>query len=168
MIFIFLWFTSLSMIISRSIHILQMELLHSFLWLSNIPFYRCIIYHIFIFYLSVHGHLVVCMCAKSLQSCPALCHPIDRSPAGSSVHGILLARMLEWVAMPSSRGSSWPGDWTHISYVCSLVGGFFSANATWEGFSCFYVLAILHNAAVNTAVHLRKITFNKKWAVVYI
>ena len=41
--------------------------------------------------------------AKSLQSCPTLCNPLDCSPSGSSVHGILQARILEWVAMPSSR-----------------------------------------------------------------
>ena len=44
------------------------------------------------------------------QSCPTLCHPLDCSPPGSSVHGILQARILEWVAMPSSRGPSWPRD----------------------------------------------------------
>ena len=44
--------------------------------------------------------------AKSLQSCPTLWDPMDCSPPGSSVHGILQARILEWVAMPSSRGSS--------------------------------------------------------------
>ena len=44
------------------------------------------------------------MCAKSLQPCPTLCNPMDCSPPGSSVHEILLARILEWVAMPSSRG----------------------------------------------------------------
>ena len=43
---------------------------------------------------------------KSLQSCPTLCDPMDYSPPGSSVHGISLARILEWVAMPSSKGSS--------------------------------------------------------------
>ena len=41
--------------------------------------------------------------AKSLQSCPTLCDPIDGSPPGSPVPGILQARTLEWVAMPSSR-----------------------------------------------------------------
>ena len=40
--------------------------------------------------------------AKSLQSCPTLCDPMDCSPSGSLVHGILQARILEWVAMPSS------------------------------------------------------------------
>ena len=47
-----------------------------------------------------------CVCDKLLQSCPALCDPIDYSLPGSSVHGILQARILEWVAMFSSRGSS--------------------------------------------------------------
>ena len=51
-------------------------------------------------------HVSPCMGAKSLQSCPTLCDPMDCSPPGSSVHGILQARILEWVAMPSSRGSS--------------------------------------------------------------
>ena len=48
----------------------------------------------------------VCVCAKSLQSCLTLCDPIDCSPPGSSICGILQARILEWVAMTSSRGSS--------------------------------------------------------------
>ena len=44
--------------------------------------------------------------AKSPQSCPTLCDPIDGSPTGSQVPGILQARILEWVAIPFSRGSS--------------------------------------------------------------
>ena len=48
----------------------------------------------------------VCVLSKSLQSYPTLCDPMDCSPPGSSVHGILQARILEWVATPSSRGSS--------------------------------------------------------------
>ena len=55
------------------------------------------------------------------QSCPALCDPMDYSSPDSSVHGILQARMLEWVAIPSLRGASRPRDWTHISYV-SCIG----------------------------------------------
>ena len=43
------------------------------------------------------------MCAKSFQSCPTLCDPLDHSPPGSSVHGILQARILEWIATSSSR-----------------------------------------------------------------
>ena len=59
--------------------------------------------------------------AKSLQSCPTLCNPMDCSPRDSSVHGILQARILEWVTMPSSRGSSQPRDRTCVSYV-SCIG----------------------------------------------
>ena len=46
--------------------------------------------------------------------CLTLCDPMDFSPPASSVHGILQARILQWVAMPFSRGSSWPRDWTHV------------------------------------------------------
>ena len=53
--------------------------------------------------------------------CPIFCDPRDCSLPGSSVHGILRARILEWVTMPSSRGSCWPRFWTHISYV-SCIG----------------------------------------------
>ena len=49
-----------------------------------------------------------------------LCSPRDCSPPGSSVHGILQARILEWVAITSSRGSSQPGDWTHV-FCASLT-----------------------------------------------
>ena len=53
-------------------------------------------------------------CVKSIQSCPALCDPMDHRSWGSTVHGILLARILEWVAISYSRGSSQPRDWTHV------------------------------------------------------
>ena len=49
------------------------------------------------------------------QLCPALCHPMDCSLSGSSVHGILQARILEWVAIPFSRGSSQPRSKTRVS-----------------------------------------------------
>ena len=61
------------------------------------------------------------LCAKSLQSCLTLCDPMDCSTPGSSVLRIIQARILEWVAMPSFRGSSRPRDWTHIAYV-SCIG----------------------------------------------
>ena len=53
----------------------------------------------------------------SCLSCPTLCNPMDCSPPGSSVHWILQARILEWVAMPSSRESSQIRDRTHVSYI---------------------------------------------------
>ena len=61
------------------------------------------------------------VCAKSLQSCSTLCNPMDGVSPDSSVHGILQARILEWVAVPSSRGSSLARDRTRISYV-SCIG----------------------------------------------
>ena len=48
------------------------------------------------------------------QSCPTLCNPMDCSLPGSSVHGIFQARILEWVAISFSRGSSRPWDWTQV------------------------------------------------------
>ena len=51
----------------------------------------------------------------SFQSCPVLCDPMNYSLPSSSVHGILQARILEWVARPSSRGSSQPRDQTGVS-----------------------------------------------------
>ena len=51
------------------------------------------------------------------ESCLTLCDSVDCSPLGSSVHGILQARILEWVAIPFSRGSSWPRDWTQVSHT---------------------------------------------------
>ena len=60
------------------------------------------------------------VCAKLLQSCLTLCDPMDCSLPGSFVRRILQARILEWVAMPSSRGYSQPRDRTCVSYVsCS-------------------------------------------------
>ena len=55
--------------------------------------------------------------AKSLQLCLTLCNPMDCSLPGYSVHGILQARILEWVAIPFTRGFSQPRDRAHISYV---------------------------------------------------
>ena len=51
------------------------------------------------------------------QSCPTLWDPVDCSLPGSSVHGILQARILEWVAISFSRGSSRPRDWTPVSHI---------------------------------------------------
>ena len=63
------------------------------------------------------------------QSCQSLCDSMDYRPPGSSVHGILQARILEWVAIPFSRGSSQPRDWTQVSCI---VSRFFTVWATRE------------------------------------
>ena len=59
--------------------------------------------------------------AKSLQLGLTLCHHMDYSPPASSVHRILQARILEWVATSSSRGSFQPRNWTLLSYVFPVL-----------------------------------------------
>ena len=62
---------------------------------------------------------------KVSQSCPTLCNPMDYT----MVHGILQARILEWVAFPFARGSSQPRDWTQVSRIADV---FFTSWATGE------------------------------------
>ena len=69
--------------------------------------------------------------AKSLQLCLTLCNPMDHSLPGSSVHGILQARILEWVAT-SPRGLPNPGIEPGHLHQSALAGGFFTPSATWE------------------------------------
>ena len=62
---------------------------------------------------------------------------------GSSVHGILQTRILKWVAMPSSGGSSLSRDQTHVYYVSCIgrgLGGVFNTTTTWEALSDVYML----------------------------
>ena len=61
-----------------------------------------------------------------------LCDPMDCSLPGSSVHGILQARILEWVAISFSRGPSRPRDWTRVSYVSCTGRWVFITSTTWE------------------------------------
>ena len=65
------------------------------------------------------SNLDVLCCAELLQLCLTLCDPVDYNP-GSSIHGILQARILEWMARPFSRGSSQFWNQTHISYVSCI------------------------------------------------
>ena len=62
------------------------------------------------------------LCVLVAKSCLTLCNPMDCSPPGSSVHGIFWTRILEWVAIPFSRGSSWPKDrtWSPALQAASL------------------------------------------------
>ena len=78
------------------------------------------------------SNFVLC-CAKSLCSCLTLCDPMDCSLQGSSVHGILQARILKWAATPFSKGSSGPRDRTESVMSLALVGRFFTTSTTWEG-----------------------------------
>ena len=70
-----------------------------------------------------------CVVALGTQACPTLCDLMHCSPPGDSVHGILQARILEWVAIPFSRKSSQPRDQTQFSWI---VGRFFIDQATRE------------------------------------
>ena len=73
------------------------------------------------------------MCVQSLQSCLILCDPMDHSPPGSSVHGILQARILEWVVVPSSRGL-FTSQRSNPCLLMSpaLASRFFTTSTTWE------------------------------------
>ena len=71
--------------------------------------------------------LIVCV-----QSYLTLCNPMIHSPPGSSAHGIFQARILQWVAISSSRGSSQLRNQTHISMCPALAGRFFTPGATCE------------------------------------
>ena len=81
----------------------------------------------------------VCMCAKLLELCLTLCDPMDRSLPGSSIHGILQARILEWVALSSSRDFPDSGIEPASLMSLALADRFFTTSATWEAPMDVYV-----------------------------
>ena len=94
------------------------------------------------------------------QSFPILWDPRDFSPSGSSVHGILQVRILEWVAIPLSSGSSWPRDWTQVSCI---VGRFFTIWATIVGHKCLENETCLSSQFYsNEKIHWKKDSFISK------
>ena len=80
----------------------------------------------------------LCVCLVN-QSCLILCNPMDCSLPGSSGHGILQARILERIAIPFSRGSSWTREWPQVSHT---AGKFFTIWAIREAF--LYFLNVLY------------------------
>ena len=109
--------------------------------IANVAFwerrmYRCICYW-------VQVHTACFMKSESVvlvaQSCPTLCNPMDSRLWGSSVCGSLQARIMEWVAVSYSRGSSQPRDQTHVSWI---IGEFFTFRATREAI-------LLHDRPIN-------------------
>ena len=62
-----------------------------------------------------------CTSAQSFRSCLTLCDPVDCSPPGSSVRGVLQERILEWVAISFSRGSSQPRDRAQVSHIADTL-----------------------------------------------
>ena len=87
------------------------------------------------------------MCVWVAQACLTLCDPTDCSPPSSSVHGILQARTPEWVAIPFSRGSSWPRDWSQVS--CT-AGRFFTVWATRE-------------APSSSSLRIKSLNYSREW-----
>ena len=80
-----------------------------------------------------------CLPAKSLQSCLTLCDSMDHSLLGSSVHGVLQARILELVGMPSSGEPSWSRDRTQVSCGSCIAGGFFTTKLPKKPFDSLTV-----------------------------
>ena len=70
--------------------------------------------------------------------CPTLCNPMDCSPPGFSVRGIFQARLLDWVAISSSRGSSQPRDQTCVSWVSYIIGRCFTPEPPGKQQYCYY------------------------------
>ena len=85
-----------------------------------------------------------CVHAKLLQLDPTLCDPVDCSPPGSSVHGILQARILEWVAMPSSRGI-FPTQGSNQNLLCLLHWQVSSLPPSHLGSPILHILACLRS-----------------------
>ena len=79
--------------------------------------------HVYIYIDTHRSHSYICTwaAAKSLQSCPTLCDPIDGSPPGSPIPGILQARALEWVAISYSNAWKWKVKGKSLSHVQLLV-----------------------------------------------
>ena len=88
----------------------------------------------------VHGNGKDGACSVA-QSCPTPCDPMDCSPPGSSVYGIFQARILEWIAISSSTGSSQLRDRTGVSCVFCLASRFFASEP--PGKPCFYGIYVL-------------------------
>ena len=77
-------------------------------------------------------YILVCLSAQSLQSCPTLCNPMDCNLPGFSVHGILQARILKWVAMLSSRDIPNPGIKLGSPVSPALAGRLVTTSITWK------------------------------------
>ena len=104
-------------LVSTEVYFSMEPLLGYFAWVVN-------------FYFKKYLDFRVCMLVT--QSCLTLCNPMNCSPPGSSVHGILQARILEWFTISFSRVSSWPRDWTCVSCI---AGRCFTVWATRESSS---------------------------------
>ena len=105
----------------------------------------------FIFNTLVFSHVHISVSCVYAQSCQTLHDPVDCSPPGFSVHGVFHAKILEWVAISTSRGYSPPRARTQVSCTYCIAGGFFTTESSgkprisvylatqWVETSCFYL-----------------------------
>ena len=107
--------------------------------------------------------------SKVAQSCLTLCSPMDCSLSGSAIHGIFQARVLEWIAISFSRGSSRPVNWTQVSRI---AGRRFTVWATREALAYLfpywfaYLIIYLHwHAAVDSHYLLKILCFLKSTTI---
>ena len=89
---------------------------------------KVVFFFVFFFFLVKDVRVCVCVCVWVVQSCPTLCDPMNCSLPGSSVHGILQAKVLEWVATAFSRESSRTRDWAQVSHIAER---FFTIWTMW-------------------------------------
>ena len=98
---------------------------------------------------ALKGTSIAVVCALVAQLCLTLCNPMDSSPSGSSVHGIFQARILHWVVIPFSTGSSQPTVWTQVSWI---AGRLFTVWATRKAlYMCVYIYTHTH---MYTHIHI--------------
>ena len=93
------------------------------------------------------------LCFLCMPNCVWLCNPGDCSPPGSSVHRIFQARILEWVAISSSRELSWSKNWIHVSCVTCIGRQFFF----------FFFLPLHHLVNANRNQNKERVTDQKKY-----
>ena len=91
-----------------------------------------------------------------------LCNPMDYSPPGSSVQGILQARILEWIAISFSRGTSQPRDWTLVSCI---AGRFFTVWVTGKSMCFTMFLHLLKNQYNHTVLRSVKRSLRNEWPI---
>ena len=99
------------------------------------------VYLLYIIYHWCIQHVCVCVCVYTqlLQWCPALCDPMDHSLPGSSLNGMLRARILEWVATPFSRRSSQSRDQIRVSFISCIGRQILYHCTTWEAPKSIYL-----------------------------
>ena len=114
---------------------------------------------------TVYSDSAQCLHANLLLSCPALCSPMDYSHAGSSVCGILQARILEWVVISLSRGSSRPRNWTPGHLHCRQILYWLSYEGDvimWYTFNWYEAVCQLYLCKIFLKSNKHQIKKNKK------